>query len=230
MQLEQIHMLPLDKSLLDHMPGHFGWKDANRSYQGANKALLEFIGVRDLKDITGKTDEELSPESVEDNKVFVEQDLRVLKGDKISTVHRDSKTSTIFLLEKSPIVNQENIITGLIYYCRPWHKADVFHILSQLDNKLDLGIQNYTLGYHHNKFKLTKRECECVFLLIRGKTAKEIAGLLSLSKRTVESYVENIKNKMNCQNKVEILVKAISNGYQNQIPSRLNHPAIMQSL
>lgn len=220
-------MLPLDKSLLDHMPGHIGWKDVNCSYQGANKALLKYKGV---KDITGKTDEELSPASVEDNRVFREQDLSVLKGDKISTVHRDSKTNTIFLLEKSPIINQENTIIGLIYYCRPWHKADVFHILSQLDNKLDLGIQNYTLGHHHNKFKLTERECECVFLLIRGKTAKEIAGLLSLSKRTVESYIENIKNKMNCQNKVEILVKAISNGYQNQIPSRLNHPAIMQSL
>lgn len=209
------------------MPGLIGWKDVNRSYQGANKALLEFKGV---KDIAGKTDEELSSTDVEDNRVFLEQDLRVLKGDKISTVHRDSKTNTIFLLEKSPIINQEYTITGLIYYCRPWHNADVFHILSQLDNKLDLGIQNYTLGHHHNKFELTTRECECVFLLIRGKTAKEIASLLSLSKRTVESYIENIKNKMNCQNKAEILVKAISNGYQNQIPSRLNHLAIMQSL
>jgi len=220
-------MLPLDKALLDHMPGHIGWKDVNRNYQGANKALLELKGV---KDITGKTDEELSPASVEDNRMFLEQDLRVLKGDKIFTIHRDSKTNTIFLLEKSPIFNQENTITGLIYYCRPWHKADVFHILSQLDSNLDLGIQSYTLDNPHNKFKLTKRECECVFLLIRGKTAKEIASLLSLSKRTVESYIENIKNKMNCQNKVEILVKAISNGYQNQIPSRLNHLAIMQSL
>ena len=220
-------MLPIDKSLLDHMPGYIGWKDVNLNYQGANKALLELKGVND---ITGKTDEELSPASVEDNMVFLEQDLLVLKGNKISTVHRGSKTNTIFLLEKSPIINQENTITGLIYYCRPWHKADVFHILNQLDNKLDLEIQNYTLDHHYNQFKLTKRECECVFLLIRGKTAKEIAALLSLSKRTVESYIENIKNKMDCQNKAEILVKAISNGYQNQIPSRLNHPAIMQSL
>ena len=220
-------MLPLDKSLLDHMPGHIGWKDVNRSYQGANKSLLKLKGI---KDIIGKTDEELSPACVENNRVFLEQDLRVLKGDKISVVHKDSKTNTIFLLEKSPIINQENTITGLIYYCRPWHKADIFHILSQLDNKLDLRIQNYILDHHHNKFKLTNRECECVFLLLRGKTAKEIAGLLSLSKRTVESYIENIKNKMNCQNKAEILVKAISNGYHNQIPSRLNHPAIMQSL
>ena len=220
-------MLSLDKSLLDHMPGYIGWKDVNRSYQGANKALLELKGV---KDIAGKTDEELSPASIEDNRLFLEQDLRVLKGEKISTVHSVSKANTIFILEKSPIINQVNIITGLIYYCRPWHKADVFHILSQFDNKLDFGNQNYTLDHHHNKFKLTTRECECVFLLIRGKTAKEIASLLSLSKRTVESYMENIKNKMNCQNKAEILVKAVSNGYQNQIPSRLNHPAIMQSL
>lgn len=223
-------MLQLDKSLLDHMPGHIGWKDVNRSYLGANKALLESIGVRHPEDFTGQTDEELAPLFVEDNSVYIEQDLRVLKGDKISIVHRNSKTNDIFLLEKSPIFNNENIIRGLIFYCRPWHKADIFHILSQFDNKLDLGIQSYTLSHQHNKFKLTERECECVFLLIRGKTAKEIAAMLSLSKRTVESYIENIKNKMNCQNKAEILVKAISNGYQNQIPSSLNQAAFMQSL
>ncbi|WP_232051862.1 response regulator transcription factor [Aquicella siphonis] len=86
------------------------------------------------------------------------------------------------------------------------------------------------MNHHQNIFKLTKRECECVFLLVRGKTAKEMADLLLLSKRIIESYIENIKNKMNCQNKAELLVKAVSNGYHKQVPIRLNHLAIMKSL
>jgi DNA-binding CsgD family transcriptional regulator len=51
---------------------------------------------------------------------------------------------------------------------------------------------------------LSKRERECIQLLGEGKTAKEIAILLSLSHRTVESYLENIKNKLSCNNKQEL--------------------------
>ncbi|VVC76319.1 hypothetical protein AQUSIP_16300 [Aquicella siphonis] len=54
-------MLLHDNFLLDHIPGHIGWKDVDRVYQGANKALLEFKGVKYPNDITGKTDEEISP-------------------------------------------------------------------------------------------------------------------------------------------------------------------------
>lgn len=224
---EQGPMWTLDKTLLDHLPLQIGWKDVNRHYQGANKALTDFKGV---KDVVGKTDEDLSPSSVDDNQIFLEQDLRVLKGERITIAHRNSQTNAVFYLEKTPIFNEANNITGLVYYCRPWEKADVIHLLSQLDDKLDLDVQHYTLNHHDNPFKLTPRECECLFLIIRGKTAKDIAALLLLSKRTVESYIENIKNKMNCQNKAEILVKAVSTGYQHHIPSRLNHPAMIQSL
>lgn len=223
-------MLSLDQVMLDHMPGHIGWKHVDRSYQGANKALLAFKGLNCLNDITGKTDEDISPASTDDNRVFLEQDLRVLKGEKICTVHRNSQTDEIFLLDKSPIISEQNTVIGLIYYCRPWCKADVFHLLSQLDHKLNLQNEDYTVRHHQNTFKLTKRECECVFLLIRGKTAKEIADLLSLSKRTIESYIENIKNKMHCQSKAELLVKAVANGYHKQIPSRLSHLAVIKSL
>ncbi|HGJ5226009.1 TPA: hypothetical protein ACJXEA_000027 [Legionella pneumophila subsp. fraseri] len=48
-------------SLLDHLPGYIGWKDLNHHYVGANKALLELKGFRDVEELAGKTDEELSP-------------------------------------------------------------------------------------------------------------------------------------------------------------------------
>lgn len=223
-------MLVPEISLLDHLPGHIGWKDLNRHYLGANKALLEFKGFSDVEEVVGKTDEELSPWSIEENKMFQQLDLCVLNGEKISTVHLDSKTSEVFLLEKCPLTDQNSNITGLIYHCRPCHKNDVFRMLRQLDDKLHLSTHHYTLNDNQNKYELTSRECECVFLLIRGKSAKEIGALLSLSKRTIESYIENIKNKMDCKNKAEILVKAVLNGYHNHIPARLNQAAIIKSL
>ncbi|KTD47640.1 helix-turn-helix transcriptional regulator [Legionella quateirensis] len=223
-------MLVPEISLLDHLPGYIGWKDLNRHYLGANKALLELKGFSDAEEFFGKTDEELSPWSIEENKLFQQQDLSVLNGKKVSTVHMDSKTGEVFLLEKNPLTDPNNNVAGLIYYCRPCPKDEIFRILRQYDETLQINSHHYTLNDNENKYALTNREYECVFLLIRGKTAKEIGTLLSLSKRTIESYIENIKNKMNCKNKAEILVKAVLNGYHHHIPARLNQATIIKSL
>lgn len=53
--------------------------------------------------------------------------------------------------------------------------------------------------------KLTPREKECIKCLIDGKSAKETALILGLSPRTVEFYFENIKNKLSCETKRDIL-------------------------
>ena len=53
--------------------------------------------------------------------------------------------------------------------------------------------------------KLTPRERQCLKLLTEDKSAKETAALLGLSRRTVESYFENIKNKLSCTYKHEVL-------------------------
>jgi len=51
---------------------------------------------------------------------------------------------------------------------------------------------------------LSMRERQCLKLLLEGKSAKETAVILRLSPRTVESYFENIKDKLSCWTKHEI--------------------------
>ncbi len=67
-----------------------------------------------------------------------------------------------------------------------------------------LGMEKYL----EKAFLLTRRERECLQLLLQGKTAKETATMLDLSPRTVESYFENIKKKLSCSNKGELFSKA----------------------
>lgn len=55
------------------------------------------------------------------------------------------------------------------------------------------------------RFKLTAREVECYFLLARGYRAKEIARVLSISHRTVEKHIENIKSKLQCNTLASII-------------------------
>lgn len=53
--------------------------------------------------------------------------------------------------------------------------------------------------------KLSVRERECLHLLLEDKSAKEIAARLGLSSRTVEFYFENIKGKLSCWSKQEVI-------------------------
>lgn len=52
--------------------------------------------------------------------------------------------------------------------------------------------------------RLSQREKECLKLTGSNKTAKEIALILKLSHRTVESYIENIKIKLDCSTKQDL--------------------------
>jgi len=53
--------------------------------------------------------------------------------------------------------------------------------------------------------ELSEREKSCLRYLLEGKTAKETAILLHLSHRTIEYYFENLKDKLNCMTKRELL-------------------------
>lgn len=52
---------------------------------------------------------------------------------------------------------------------------------------------------------LTKRETEIFFLIIEGKLDKEIANHFGSSLATVETQLKDIRTKLGCNNKVEIM-------------------------
>lgn len=54
---------------------------------------------------------------------------------------------------------------------------------------------------------LTKRERQCLELLLQESTATRIAEKLNLSVRTVEDYLERIKSKLGCSTKQELIVR-----------------------
>ncbi|MDF2577641.1 MAG: hypothetical protein K0S74_1125 [Chlamydiales bacterium] len=73
-------------------------------------------------------------------------------------------------------------------------------------------------NYHGMEFKryvrntLSTQELQCLKLYFMGKTAKETAEIMNLSFRTVEHYLENVKNKLNCTTKRELIEKALCAG------------------
>lgn len=98
-------------------------------------------------------------------------------------------------------------------------------IIDNVDNDLFLAIASslklnlsVTLENKENKddyficvndvfIRLTRREATCVYYLVQGYTGKLIAKKLSLSPRTVETHLINIKNKAECNRAIELIRK-----------------------
>lgn len=59
--------------------------------------------------------------------------------------------------------------------------------------------------------KLSKRQYECVILAAKGLSAKEIARLLDISPRTVETHLDILREKLNARNRMQLccMVKSI---------------------
>ena len=60
--------------------------------------------------------------------------------------------------------------------------------------------------------KLTKREVEVLSLVIEGKSSKEVAEQLFVSKRTVDFHLANIYEKLNVTNRVQAFREATRRG------------------
>jgi DNA-binding NarL/FixJ family response regulator len=73
---------------------------------------------------------------------------------------------------------------------------------------------------------LTVREREVTQLLAEGKSSKEVASLLNLSTKTVETHRSNIMRKLSLHSIRDLVVYAIKNNIiQIQMPPQLRNPA-----
>lgn len=113
-------------------------------------------------------------------------------------------------------------------YC-PKHRVEgvVFHdlILSEVNNTIIRTLLNnpsITVSGHTKKhidverlsvvrkYQLTKREMECLCYLTEGYSALEIASTLNISRRTVESYISHLKDKLLVRKTSELVAFALT--------------------
>lgn len=68
------------------------------------------------------------------------------------------------------------------------------------------------------KENLSLRQAQCFFYLTQNYTAKQIAQIMNISSRTVETHIIAIKNKLGLHNNKEIMEYAINNGLVSLSP------------
>jgi len=215
-----------NRLILQQLPGCLAWKDNQLKYQGANDNLLQAMQLSRQEELIGLDDFELNLNSHKMNTLFKQQDLLTLQGQTLEIIHslEEDHHDKAYLLQKSPLRDSNNKVVGLTYHCSAWSQTNLLKLMNQLDKKhqpSEAVAKDYQLDENANPLDLSKRELECLFLMLRGRTAQQTANVLQLSRRTVESYLDNMKNKFGCLNKSELLVKAMMLGYQKHLPKSL---------
>ncbi|MCK4609098.1 MAG: helix-turn-helix transcriptional regulator [Gammaproteobacteria bacterium] len=73
----------------------------------------------------------------------------------------------------------------------------------------------YFLGDNFKGIYFTQREAECMMQLLQGKSFSGAAEKLNLSPRTVEFYVKNMRKKLNCDSKFELIAQVRDSDFLN---------------
>lgn len=75
----------------------------------------------------------------------------------------------------------------------------------------------YSLGAQYGRVYFTQREAECMVKFLKGKTLSKVAEELQLSPRTIEFYLKNMKVKLGCRTKFELLEKVYKSDFIRNI-------------
>jgi DNA-binding CsgD family transcriptional regulator len=215
---------------IHQMPGFVAWKTPDSIYAGANDLCAKLAGYQNVDSYLGTKDYEWKCEAVEVADKIRQQDELVLKTKKAwhsFNILKFSQSLTYYFSQKSVLYLPGGEILGVLFIGTIVTDASILKMFNTVvkndPQKTNAKIQCniYSIVKENDEYQLTPRQEQCMFYLLRGKTSKTIANILGLSVRTVEAYIDDIKNKFQCMNKSELIEKAISTGYFHRVPASL---------
>lgn len=202
-----------------------GIKSKNNRLLGLSLGSAMEVGYKSIKPLIGKNDYEIAKEAYiseyyDHNLIaeeFILQDEEALRGDSIlifESIYIRGEL-TFSLVHKSPYW-ENNKIVGSYYHTVNFEDLSPHTIKSFLSNP-DITVSGYTKAHLDinkispvRKYNFSRRELQCIDLLVKGLSAKSIANQLNLSNRTVESYIYSIKTKLKVQKSTEIVAKVLT--------------------
>ncbi len=199
-------------------------KSKKNQYISASQGYAEFCQFNNPKKIIGTTDYQLAEHVIQSQyynyetmvEEFILEDERTFCGESLlvfvaALVHNNP---TYLLCHKAPY-REGNKIVGSFFQNTILPQQNI-HSLKYYLNNPDIILPNYTKKFldifnlcPSQKYGLSKREMQTIIGLTQGGSARQIGEKLQLSRRTVESYIRNIKDKLSVQTQTEIVVKAM---------------------
>ena len=104
------------ENIINNAPVRIFWKDKNGLYLGANKLLLEDIGVKDISTLLGKSDKSLH---IQETSEYMQDDQYVMKFkikklNYIETLTDKEGNRKILNTSKVPLLNKNGEVIGII--------------------------------------------------------------------------------------------------------------------
>lgn len=193
------------------------WKAANGEYLGVNNAFLKVAALKSESDLAQATDMDLI--WADYASFMMKNDKAIVSSELTNTFIEPSITpkgkKIHYLSHKTPLRSKKNKVIGtfgLSYRLESdsWNLDRLNEISVLLGTKAADEVRKFLLTRQPETKSLTKRQLDCLYYLTKGMTIKEIAKSLSLSPRTVEHYLETIKDKLNCHSRSELFAKALT--------------------
>ena len=215
------------QNLIATLPGLRCIKDLDSNFIGFSQDFAKLLGWQSADDPVGKTDHDIPCAVSKFAEGFRKMDTMVYqRGKKLLALDIQPYTSgwKLVLAEKSPIFSDKQALIASFHQCTDVSDMALLkpYLMLHRINSNILGHTthpaSYILSDTHRPFGLTEKQENCLFLLVRGKTNKEIAKILNISPRTVECHVQAIKHKLSCPRRAALIEKAIDGGYLYYVP------------
>ena len=219
-------------TLLAHLPGIVLFKNIDLIYTATSNYAARLCGFNNNHQFSGHDDFELRCGAVESAIDFRKEDLRVITTDKEMTclqIHQFADGNIrICIMRKAPSKNSHGQITGVCSIgnevINPQMGKAIFNLLTlgnPVYNIKKICNVNFDIDANETFNQLSPREAELMFYFMRGFGIKEIGGFMELSPRTVESYLETVKNKFKCATRNELLLHCMQEGFAFIIPQNI---------
>lgn len=195
-------------AILDRIDQYVYLKDRSGIYRYANEPFAAMAGLLSPDHIVGKSDTDLNWDV--DIGCWGATDSDVLEGKSIVRAtenyrHRDGDWRTV-------------IITKVPYRATDGEIVGILGNFSDCTGQLILETRGTFDGDKHRLYLefvpewLSAAEVRVCFYMIHGFSAPRIAEKIGSSVSTIRFHIDNIKNKMQCRNKSEIVEVAMRTG------------------
>ena len=198
------------------IPGlYFLSKTSKLQYSSFSENLAKLIDIDSPKKALGKTDFDLCWKTQAkfytstDKKILEE---RILYFNKVEIIPKGDQIIKI-LISKYPLQNNLGDCIGVAgYFTEITH-----HNFTRNKGYIDYTTNRFYFDENATDKYFTPRELEVLKLLMTGYQSKKIALILKISSRTADEYIDNIKTKLNCYTKSEVILSAFKLGLSHLI-------------
>ncbi|MCC5791759.1 MAG: PAS domain-containing protein [Legionellaceae bacterium] len=207
----------------DSHHANYYYKSLNGKYIHANPRTAYIAGV-EPDTIVGKMDAEL--QWAKYGEEYRRSDTKALKNIShisietgLSLKQQPARVFTFKQVVQDTAGNPTGIF-GSTIYIEEISFAELLTALDGMARSLEITTEYLTIplskqlcAENKQHAALTPRESQCCHLLCQGMTVKKMAQHLQLSPRTVESYMEQIKDKLQVKRKSELISKLLSENW-----------------